>query len=105
MKTKTSVQKSELGVDTNMKLYKFNMQKYGHNIELAYNHQRNKVDSENATDKDWEAFENVQNVYMKLLSANNGYYALVPYNVWEKATEISMWAENHRDQRNATIRS
>lgn len=89
---------------TKTKLYKFNMQKYGHNIELAYNHQRNKVDSENATDEDWKAFENVQDVYMKLLSTNNGYYALVPYEVWQKATEISMWSENHRNQMNAISR-
>ena len=82
------------------KLYKFNMAKYGHDIELAYNIYRNAVDEDNATDNDWDNFEKVQDIYGKLLSSNTGRFALVPYEIWRKSMDIVMWAEAHRDAAN-----
>ena len=78
------------------KLYKFNMQKYGHNIEYAYNIARNKVDSDSATDQDWENYEHVSHVYQQILCNSDGRYAYLPYKIWQEATEVSIWADIQR---------
>ena len=88
-----------------MKLYRFNVQRYGHNIDLCYNILRNKVDSEDATDKDWEEYEKIQDVYSKMLFNSDGRFSYVPYDVWQKLNEYSMYAEAHRDYCNAIARS
>jgi len=84
-----------------IKLYKFNMHKYGHNIDLAYNHARNRLGEETTTEEDVKAFNEVSEIYQQLLGASDGYFAHVPYDVWQKATEISMWATDYRGQCNA----
>lgn len=83
-----------------MKLYKFNMQKYGHNIELAYNHMRNIVDSDNATEKDWEEYNRVANLYSYLLGHSDGLYAYLTWDWWKEANETSIWAECYRASKN-----
>lgn len=83
------------------KLYSFNVRRYGHNLELAYNHFRNRIDEKDTTDEEWESFEKIQKVYGKIILASNGFVAPVPYDIWKEATEISAWAEMYRDQCNA----
>ena len=76
-----------------MKTYLFNMEKCGHNIELAYNHAKNI--------EDWEEFEKVQDIYLTLLSCQTGKYSEVTWDVFQKATEISAGAVEYRARANA----
>lgn len=77
-----------------MKKYLFNMEKNGHNIELAYNVARN--------NENWDEFYRIQEVYDILLSNRvDGRFSEVPYDIWKKATEISTGAIEYRARANA----
>lgn len=84
------------------KLYPFSMMKYGHNIELAYNHQwlicREMEDHERPwDDKAFDYLEELQEVYADAMGApifwaTGKQYALLK--------EASVWAECYRDRKN-----
>ena len=85
-----------------MKKYPFSMMKYGHNIELAYNHQKNicseMEDGERPWDKKaFEWMEKLETAYS--LAIGNG-IAWVDGKTYAVLKDASTWAECYRDRRN-----
>lgn len=70
------------------KKYWFNMEKNGHNIELAYNKAKN--------NENWKEFEYIKEVYLNLLSNQQGKFSLVSWDIWKKAGTISKGAIIYR---------
>lgn len=85
------------------KLYPFSMVKYGHNIELAYNHQwlicREMEDHEREwDDKAFEWLDTLSEVYASAMGHMIYWATGKEYGVLKEA---SVWAECYRDRRNA----
>ena len=85
------------------KLYPFNMMRYGHNIELAYNHQwlicREMEDGERTwDDKAFEHFEKLSETYACAMGNPIFWATGKQYGILKEA---SMWAECYRDRKNA----
>lgn len=85
-----------------VKRYPFSMRKYGHNIELAYNHQwlicREMEDGE----REWknEAFEyldKLSEVYANAMGSPVYFATGKEYGILKEA---SLWAEHYRDGHN-----
>jgi len=76
-----------------MKKYLFNMEKNGHNIDLAKNVAFN--------NEDWTAYEEINNILSELLANRINYrFSEVSWDIWKKATEIAQGAINYRAQCN-----
>ena len=83
------------------KLYPFNMTRYGHNIELAYNRQfiitREMEDGEREwDDKAFEYFDRLSEVYANAMGHPIFWATGKEYGVLKEA---SIWAECYRDRR------
>ena len=89
------------------KLYPFSMRKYGHNIELAYNHQKNicdeMEDGERAVDR--KAFEHLQKLSDAYATAIGHPVAWVNGKTYAVLKDASAWAESYRDERRTHERS
>lgn len=86
---------------TNEKRYPFSMRKYGHNIELAYNHlyiiMREMEDGEREwDDKVIDSYYELSDLYEKAIG-NAVYWATG--KEYGKLQEYSAWAECYRDRR------
>ena len=85
------------------KLYPFNMARYGHNIELAYNHQwlicREMEDGE----RDWDkaAFAHLERLENAYTAAIGNGIAWVDGKTYGVLKEASLWADCYRDRRNS----
>lgn len=84
------------------KLYPFSMLKYGHNIELAYNHQRIICDEMQEGVRAWndEAFERLdklEEVYNNAIGSPIYWATGKEYSI---LTDASAWAEFYRHDRN-----
>lgn len=84
---------------TNTKRYPFSMRKYGHNIELAYNHQwiicREMEDHEREwDDKAFEYFDKLSEVYANAMGHSVYFATGKEYGILKEA---SVWAEMHRN--------
>ena len=91
--------------NTATKRYPFSMRRYGHNIELAYNHQwlicREMEDDEREwDDKAFEWLDKLSEVYANAMGNANGVYFATgkEYGILKEA---SVWAECYRDGRRA----
>ena len=84
------------------KLYPFSMRKYGHNIELAYNHQwlicREMEDGERKFDR--SAFDHLNKLEDAYSQAIGNAVAWVDGKTYAVLKEASLWAECYRDSRN-----
>lgn len=83
---------------TNTKRYPFSMRKYGHNIELAYNHQwiicREMEDHEREwDDKAFEYFDKLSEVYANAMGHPVYFATGKEYGILKEA---SVWAEMYR---------
>lgn len=89
-----------------MKTYPFNMRRYGHNIELAYNHQwlicREMEDGERKWDaKAFDWLNELSDAYGKAIGNAIAWVDGKTYGVLKEA---SLWAECYRDGKNARRR-
>ena len=83
------------------KTYPFSMKKYGHNIELAYNHQwlicREMEDGEREFKKEaFDYYEELSEAYAKAIGHA---VAWVDSKTYEILSEASAWAEMYRDSK------
>ena len=85
------------------KKYPFSMRKYGHNIELAYNHQKNIcTDMEEGTiPVDQKAFDWLNKLSDAYATAIGQPIAWVDGKTYAVLKEASLWAECYRDRKNA----
>lgn len=83
------------------KKYPFSMRKYGHNIELAYNHQwnicREMEDGERSFDK--KAFDHLTELGDAYALAIGKEIAWVDGRTYGILKEASVWAECYRDSK------
>lgn len=83
------------------KKYPFSMRKYGHNIELAYNHQwlicKEMEDGEREFNRD--AFEHLEKLSDAYAKAVGNAIAWVDGKTYGILSEASAWAESYRDRR------
>ena len=88
------------------KLYPFSMGKNGHNIELAYNNQHIICDEMEMGERPWDdkAFDLLKEISDLYANAIGNLIYWCPYKEWLKLTELSAWAECHRDHVNALAR-
>lgn len=96
--TNTTVKRNSKGE----KLYPFSMRKYGHNIELAYNHQKiicwEMEDGERPwDDKAFDWLEKLGEAYGHAAGAPIAWVTGKDYGILQDA---SGWAECYRDGRN-----
>lgn len=85
------------------KLYPFSMLRYGHNIELAYNHQYIIVHEMYDGDREWndeaiKYYETLETVYSHAMGYPIYWCNGKEYGILKEA---STWAECYRDERNA----
>ena len=85
------------------KLYPFSMRKYGHNIELAYNHQWNicREMEDGEREFDTKAFEWMNKLSDAYAKAIGNPVAWVDGETYSILKEASVWAESYRDSKNA----
>ena len=86
----------------NIKKYPFSMRKYGHNIELAYNHLYIIVHEMQDHEREWddkvvEQFEQLQEIYANAMGCPVYFATGKEYGILKEA---STWAECYRDRRN-----
>lgn len=84
------------------KLYPFSFLKYGHNIELAYNHQwlicREMEDGERPYEQ--SAFDHLRRIADLLSITGTAGVVWVTGKVYGELVDLSTWAECYRDSRN-----
>lgn len=87
------------------KLYPFSMNKYGHNIELAYNRQwricEEMLRGERKYDeKAFEWKDELTEAYLKMMScSDNGLISWVDGHTYGILREANVWAETYRDSK------
>lgn len=84
------------------KLYPFSMRKYGHNIELAYNHQHNICDDMESGIIAWDnkAFEWMDKLSDAYANAIGSAVAWVNWETLSVLRDANAWAICYRDCRN-----
>lgn len=84
------------------KRYPFSMRRYGHNIELAYNHLFIITKEMESGEREWDdttfkEYEELSDLYAKAIGCPVYWATGKEYG---KLQEYSIWAENYRDRKN-----